>query len=66
MRVRNKEHQSLGLRELEQLCIDNANDSSLGLAIRKIVKDARINGYMTAEGYADWRKDTIWEKKNEG
>jgi len=67
MRVRNKEHQSLGLRELEQLCIDNANDSSLGLAIRKIVKDARINGYMNEEGkYADWRKDTIWEKKSEG
>ena len=77
MRVRDKEHQSLGLKELEQLCIDNPNDSDLGLAIRQIVKAARINGYMESKDpydndeyekshdeneHVDWRKDTIWDK----
>ena len=62
MKVRDKEHQTLGLAELEQLCIDNDDNSSLGFAIRKIVKEARINGYMKEEEYHDWRKDTLWEK----
>ena len=62
IQVRNKEHQSLGLSELEQLCNDNPNDSSLGLAIREMVKKARIEGYMTED---DWRKGSIREKRKE-
>ena len=63
IQVRNKEHQSLGLSELEQLCNDNPNDSSLGLAIREMVKQARIEGYMSED---DWRKGSIWEKRKDG
>jgi len=51
IQIRNKEHQSLGIKELEQLCNDNPNDSSLGLAIREMVKQARIDGYMESDPY---------------
>tara|TARA_Y100000758_G_C16010548_1_gene407439 strand:+ start:720 stop:1010 length:291 start_codon:yes stop_codon:yes gene_type:complete len=51
IQIRNKEHQSLGIKELEQLCNDNPNDSSLGLAIREMVKQARISGYMKSDPY---------------
>ena len=40
MRVRNKEHQTLGLKELVQLCKDFPNDQQLGEKIRKITKRA--------------------------
>ena len=36
MRIRNKEHQSLGKKELQQLCQDFPNDQQLGEEIRKI------------------------------
>ena len=36
MRVRDKEHQSLGAKELKQLCKDFPNDQQLGKEIRKI------------------------------
>ena len=36
MRIRNKEHQSLGPKELEQLCQDYPNDRQLGREVRKI------------------------------
>jgi len=36
MRIRNKEHQSLGYKELQQLCHDYPNDSQLGEEIRKM------------------------------
>ena len=42
MRIRNKEHQSLGPKELEQLCQDFPNDTQLGKEIRKIA-DATVN-----------------------
>ncbi len=38
MKVRNKEHQSLGVKELQQLCDDFPNDKQLGKEIRKIVR----------------------------
>jgi len=41
MKVRNKEHQSLGVKELKQLCKDFPNDQQLGEEIRKIYRDAR-------------------------
>jgi len=49
IQVRNKEYQSLGLVQLEQLCNDNSNDSSLGMAIRELVRQARVDGYMRKE-----------------
>ena len=39
MRVRNKEHQSLGIKELKQLSKDNPDDAKLGKEIRRIIKD---------------------------
>ena len=43
MKVRNKEHQSLGLKELKQLCKDFPNDKQLGKEIRKILHRAPVN-----------------------
>ena len=40
MKVRNKEHQSLGVKELQQLCKDFPNDKELGKEIRKIMHAA--------------------------
>ena len=40
MRVRNKEHQSLGVNELKQLSEDNPNDADLGKEIRRIIQDS--------------------------
>ena len=36
MRVRDKEHQSLGIKELQELCHDFPNDQELGEEVRKI------------------------------
>ena len=41
MKVRNKEYQSLGLRELEKLTFDYPNDAQLGQRIREIVRETR-------------------------
>ena len=38
MRIRNKEHQSLGLKELQQLCDEFPNDQMLGEELRRITK----------------------------
>ena len=38
MKVRNKEHQTLGVKELVQLCNDFPNDQQLGEEIRKITR----------------------------
>ena len=43
MRVRNKEHQSLGIKELKQLVYDYPNDQQLGEEIRRIVNAAITN-----------------------
>ena len=43
MRVRNKEHQSLGLEQLKELSYDFPNDAQLGEEIRKIIRRATTN-----------------------
>ena len=40
MKVRNKEHQSLGLEQLQQLCDEFPNDQMLGEELRRITKAA--------------------------
>jgi hypothetical protein len=40
MRVRNKEHQSLSLNELQQLCDEFPNDQQLGEELRRLTKVA--------------------------
>ena len=42
MRIRNKEHQSLGYKELQQLCQDFPNDQQLGEEVRKMAR-ATVN-----------------------
>jgi hypothetical protein len=43
MRVRDKEHQSLGIKELKQLAFDYPNDSELGNKIRQIISEYSEN-----------------------
>jgi ABC-type ATPase involved in cell division len=43
MRIRNKEHQSLGLDQLKELAYDFPNDSQLGEELRRIIKRATDN-----------------------
>ncbi len=38
MKVRDKEHQSLGIKELKQLSYDFPNDAKLGAEIRAIIR----------------------------
>jgi len=40
MKIRNKEHQSLGLQELQQLCDEFPNDQMLGEEVRRITNAA--------------------------
>lgn len=40
MKVRNKEYQSLGLKELKKLSYDFPNDAALGNEIRKIIRES--------------------------
>jgi hypothetical protein len=40
MRVRNKEHQSLSFKELQELCDDFPNDQQLGEEVRRITNDS--------------------------
>ena len=66
MRVRNKEHQSLGVKELEQLCKDFPNDQQLGKEIRKITRRALVNnpkGLRATTGISDITKEELkaWE-----
>ena len=42
MKVRNKEHQSLGYKELKQLCDDFPNDQQLGEEVRRIKNDSQL------------------------
>ena len=56
MRIRNKEHQMLGKKELQQLCSDFPNDQQLGEEVRKIAH-ATVNNSksqrVTSENYED-------------
>ena len=66
MRVRNKEHQSLGVKELQQLCKDFPNDQQLGKEIRKITRRALVNnpkGLRATTGISDITKEELksWE-----
>ena len=65
MRVRDKEHQSLGIKELQELCQDFPNDQQLGEEIRKIAT-ATVNNpkgsRATSENYEDYPEEL---KKNE-
>jgi ABC-type ATPase involved in cell division len=43
MKIRNKEHQSLGIKQLKELSHDFPNDQQLGEEIRRIIARATIN-----------------------
>ena len=57
MKVRNKEHQTLGIKELKQLTTDFPNDAELGKAIRKIVNDTAHKEVF--DYYNELQKDAI-------
>ena len=55
MRVRNKEHQSLGINELRQLAEDFPKDSDLGKEIKRIIKDSQTKEVF--DYYEELQKD---------
>ena len=72
MRVRNKEHQSLGIKELKQLVYDYPNDQQLGEEIRKIIRRATVDNPKGSRatsrksGYKDFTTEEViaWQKMN--
>ena len=42
MKIRNKEHQSLALEQLQQLCDEYPNDQMLGEELRRLTKAAAL------------------------
>jgi hypothetical protein len=55
MKVRNKEHQSLGIEELKELTTDFPNDADLGKAIRTIVSETAHKEVF--DYYSELQKD---------
>ena len=61
MRIRNKEHQSLGVRELQQLCEDYPNDMALGRYVRSLAGVYCIHcKQLQIDCQCNWRDGTIW------
>ncbi len=60
MKIKDKEHQFLGFKELEELVLEFPNDASLGKYIRQLYWDALIRKKNT--GLLDQRFDpqTDW------
>ena len=65
MKVRDKEHQSLGIVELLQLCKDFPNDEDLGQHLRRLTRENSRTLLIELDGHdlRKWRKGTIWETK---
>lgn len=65
IQVRDKEHQSLGVVELLQLCKDFPNDKELGAHLRKLAKEnsRHLLIELDESDLEDWRKGTVWEKR---
>ena len=69
MRIRNKEHQSLGKKELQQLCQDFPNDQQLGEEVRKIasattnnpkgLRATSLDYELKIEELEAWRDDNL-------
>jgi len=56
MRVKNKEHQSLGFKELEELVLEFPNDASLGRYIRELYWEKKNMGLLDQrfDPQTDW------------
>jgi hypothetical protein len=63
MRVRNKEYQSLGIKQLKELSHDFPNDAMLGEEIRRIIARATTNNPEGTSGYE--RQTRTKQKDNE-
>ena len=67
MRVRNKEHQSLGIKELKELCHDFPNDQQLGEEVRKIAHATVNNSESQRVTSENWelKKEELeaWEER---
>ena len=64
IQIRDKEHQSLGIIELLQLCKDFPNDEELGRHLRKLTREnsKTLLIELDESDLEDWRKGTVWEK----
>jgi hypothetical protein len=62
MRVRNKEHQSLSIEQLEELAHDFPNDQQLGEEIRRIIKRATDNNPKGRRATSQTIIDTQFEE----
>ena len=65
IQIRDKEHQSLGVLELLQLCKDFPNDEELGRHLRKLTREnsKTLLIELDESDLVNWRKGTVWEKK---
>ena len=65
IQIRDKEHQSLGIIELLQLCKDFPNDEELGRHLRKLTREnsKTLLIELDESDLVNWRKGTVWEKK---
>lgn len=64
IQVRDKEHQSLGIKELLQLCKDFPNDKELGKHLRRLTRETSktLLLELDEDDLNEWRKGTIWER----
>ena len=64
IQVRDKEHQSLGIKELLQLCKDFPNDKELGKHLRRLTREnsQSLLLELDEDDLKDWRVGTIWER----
>ena len=64
IQIRDKEHQSLGVLELLQLCKDFPNDVELGRHLRKLTREnsKTLLIELDESDLEEWRKGTVWEK----
>ena len=64
IQIRDKEHQSLGIKELLQLCKDFPNDKDLGKHLRRLTREnsQTLLVELNEDDLKDWRVGTIWER----
>ena len=65
IQIRDKEHQSLGIKELLQLCKDFPNDKELGKHLRRLTRENSkiLLRELDEDDLHDWREGTIWQKR---
>ena len=65
MKVNNKEHQTLGMKELKYLVDEHPNDSKLGAEIRKLYWKTRHATDNNPKGTSDYEPEIHYKKEPE-